>query len=557
MEEIKFLYGFVRRNSETSNDGFIKIMRVDFKSANTEKEEEIKNLFSNKLEVYSGIIFKTPNLKEGDFVRIRYKEHSKDQESIRNDKIIHDKVDVLNRIYDISYLELENDFLNVESNSLNEIRENAKEINSDFYLTDLSFIYGPLKIIAGKIQPKESKQINKYELSTDDYYFNPDTEIKYLIKVPSLKLATIDCMSPKQLLDYLKTLLNPSTTRNSEDINRLRDLFTKINIEDDQLQKNRIQRIQSIIGNIQYTAEEVYKISQEEKTWTNVFNKIYNDNLEKFKDYHWQELKHQKEIEDEKISNLMRENQKLLNKKTDLEVIVNNLESKKNEIIENIRLQTMIQAPLAVNSGADDVTFYDKISKRVDQALDHSLTEYFSSIKHIDDEEIEFTFNFLRTLEKSKICKVDDLELFINRINIFGSFDLYIQNAEIDWIKYESLYKNGIKQIVQSSINNPDIPHFYVLNNYNIASFEIYAMPLIELLNKQRKHFPGTNHVFPNNLKIILLECVHIQDTFSSEVLSIEGQIQIINLKEFKTLRNGLENHLTKAIKFKDIQHAQ
>src|SRR5690606_32883918 len=79
-------------------------------------------------------------------------------------------------------------------------------------------------------------------------------------------------------------------------------------------------------------------------------------------------------------------------------------------------------------------------------------------------------------------------------------------NVEIDWIKYEQLFNNGLKQIVDEALTNSDRIHFLILNDFNISNIEYYAKPLIDSINKIRQFIPGTSSPFPENLKLILVE---------------------------------------------------
>lgn len=554
MEEIKFLYGFVRRGADESKpDGFIRVTRVDFKSSITEDQDSIITLFANKSEVYSGIIFKTSGLKPNDFVKVVYTSHSNENE-IRNSKLIHGKVEIANRIYDLPDLKIENNFLDLSSNSFDYIRDLSTTNNAEFYIADTNYAYGPLKVKDSKIQPKESKEIGKYTIETSDFYLNPDTGEKYLTRAPSKKVALVDCMSAKQLLEHLKVLLR-SSAKNNEDINRLSELYRSVNIEDDELQRNRINRIKKVIENIEFTSKEVYELSINEELWTSVFNRLYSEKLKEFQEYHWQDLKQQRETEEDNIRRLKLEAQKLREQKVELEELVDKIESKKDELIDSIRIQSLIQAP----PSAEKVTeqFYDRIFNRVDHGLEGCLADYLSLIyEPINQDGYKSRIiSWLKDLQQGKIFKVDDLEVFIEISNIFGSYEIYIQTPEIDWIKYESLHNNGLSQILRSSLDCPDIPHFYVLNNFNVASFELYAMPLIELLKNQRKHFPGTSYSFPSNLKIILIECLYLaDDALSSEVSSLDGEIQSIEMKGLK-LDRKTDGSLARAIKFQDIKN--
>ena len=80
-----------------------------------------------------------------------------------------------------------------------------------------------------------------------------------------------------------------------------------------------------------------------------------------------------------------------------------------------------------------------------------------------------------------------------------------IQNAEADWLKYSFLQENGFNLICKSAVENPEKLHFFVLQDFNIASFECYGKPIVDISNGIRSKIPGTQNIWPNNLFFILI----------------------------------------------------
>jgi hypothetical protein len=77
-----------------------------------------------------------------------------------------------------------------------------------------------------------------------------------------------------------------------------------------------------------------------------------------------------------------------------------------------------------------------------------------------------------------------------------------LQQVEPDWLKYDSLYENGLKLSWESAQANPDIIHFFILEDINLASPECYAKPLNDVIAGIRKTLPGISGTFPPNLWI-------------------------------------------------------
>ena len=78
-----------------------------------------------------------------------------------------------------------------------------------------------------------------------------------------------------------------------------------------------------------------------------------------------------------------------------------------------------------------------------------------------------------------------------------------------------------------------------ILNEFNVSSFELYAKPIIDLLQNKRPFIPGTNFRFPDNLKIFLVESSMSdnEDLFSNEIESIAKIVEKIDLEEVKFLK--------------------
>jgi hypothetical protein len=137
-----------------------------------------------------------------------------------------------------------------------------------------------------------------------------------------------------------------------------------------------------------------------------------------------------------------------------------------------------------------------------------------SSIKDLDDFYDQFSNkisskdllkNTLYILKEKRFLIGDSIELIINSIEHLGSYEIMIQSAEADWLKYKYLEKSGFGEISQKAITIPDVPHFFILQDFNIASFECYGKPILDITNGVRSKIPGTYNNWPKNLFFILV----------------------------------------------------
>lgn len=73
----------------------------------------------------------------------------------------------------------------------------------------------------------------------------------------------------------------------------------------------------------------------------------------------------------------------------------------------------------------------------------------------------------------------------------------------IDWQSFKNLWESGLSDILQSSLQHPDVMHYLVIQNINLSYLPSYLQPLLDVIAGYTEYFPGTPICFPDNLKII------------------------------------------------------
>ncbi len=113
--------------------------------------------------------------------------------------------------------------------------------------------------------------------------------------------------------------------------------------------------------------------------------------------------------------------------------------------------------------------------------------------------------NTLYILKENRFIIGNSTELTLNSIQHLGRYEIMIQNAEADWLKYKYLEENGFSIICQKALANIETPHFFILQDFNIASFECYGKSILDIRNGVRTRIPGTENKWPDNLFFILI----------------------------------------------------
>ena len=193
---------------------------------------------------------------------------------------------------------------------------------------------------------------------------------------------------------------------------------------------------------------------------------------------------------------------------TDLSKEIDDINIKKDDLILSIKLSAGItESSSNVNSQNENKKYYLS-----DEVLNEELPIYEDCDDYLDDltdhniinNDMKVNFiDSIFSLQKGNFILSNNIGFVTTLIKSFGSYKMIQQTTEIDWIKYDFLFENGLKEITKNAIKNPSVPHFYVLQDINIASFECYAKPIIDIANGVRNKISGLNTEWPSNLYFI------------------------------------------------------
>ncbi|MEL1241563.1 hypothetical protein [Flavobacterium flavipallidum] len=279
----------------------------------------------------------------------------------------------------------------------------------------------------------------------------------------------------------------------------------------------RLSRANQYLSELELSYEEINKLKSNNESWELIFDKNYQKHKSEFEKEFLKDVENSKKIKEKELESLQKEiltcEKNLSLKKQNIEEVskeIDQIKTKKDDLILSIKLSAGISNTFSKgNSINEDAKFYQS-----DENSNLELPTYLDFDDYLDDLienkiiKRSSRSNFIDSiycLQKGNFIIANNIAFVNTLIKTFGTYKIIQQNAEIDWIKYQFIYENGFKEIVESATKTPLIPHFYVLQDINISSFECYAKPIIDIANRVRKNIPGLNLNWPSNLYFISL----------------------------------------------------
>lgn len=481
--------------------------------------DQIKNVFPNG-NVFSGKIFNPTQtqIQVDDLIEIPLTENPSQSEEEKSTYILHNNIkkigvktiNIPKSYTNKGYLDIEmiNDHFNSTSLEMDKLGK--------FYLSDNQYLFGPFKIENSSITVT-GKSVSKFDFNIDELIDVADREYSYLLEEPKKKVIEIDCMSKIQVLEHLKKTLNTFQNINIEvnKIKDLRDTISKNNAGSELLDPIRLSRATQYLSELELSYEEINKLKSNNESWKLIFAKNYQKHKSEFEKEFLSDVETSKKIKEKELELLQKEiieyDKKLTLKKQNIEEVskeIDQINTKKEDLILSIKLSAGINDSVSKsNSNNENIKFYQS-----DENSNLKLPTYLDFDDYLDDLienkiiKRSSRSNFIDSiycLQKGNFNIANNIAFVNTLIKTFGAYKIIQQNVEIDWIKYQFIYDNGFKEIVESAIKTPLIPHFYVLQDINISSFECYAKPIIDIANSVRKNIPGLNVNWPSNLYFI------------------------------------------------------
>lgn len=429
------------------------------------------------------------------------------------------------------------DFLDLKKIVTN-IRKSLLELlDGYFYLSSGEYIYGPFLYSASRSEITcHGNVASKFNLESSHFVEHPSighNDLLILLKEPAEGISEIDCSSNDQLINWAKDLFLKyhDSQEISQTLNKIRKRLT-----DDKLNKmlngigiSRFNRVKPLIEGILLDFKELNTL-KEDDSW----NKVINTSLEKYKhEYKDQiEMSFQAQLQEqehylakfndtigtkkEEVLQLQENIDELILEKQSLNEEIQHIIGNRKKIVQDLKLQLEL-----TNTKQNHVQFCEILEFSNPSKIYYNNTgedDFVDDLEALGVRRADELNESVKALLDKKFILGDDINFVLTLIRSIGNAKAYLQQAEGDWLKFEKWYSNGLATIIDSAINAPETVYFYILQDYNIASPECYAKPIIDICRGIRKKVPGTDNLWPTNLWIVFIPLEVDIDEFGFDI---------------------------------------
>lgn len=379
-----------------------------------------------------------------------------------------------------------------------------KEEVIPFYIKAKGFLYGPFKLANGEVIPKVGKEVNKYATETVVSFKSGGRH--YIVNEPANVIGKVDCMTLAQLGDWFKQQLkNYSLTF---DINSLKKAFESQ--ENETLDKSRLERSLSQLDQLKLNKDHLNKMSELSGKYQTAYQESIILCKEELKsDFVSAFLNQQEVIRDEleilqqKIERCVEKEKHLIDNVEKLKNEVEWLEQNKVRLIKDLEVHAQIKTMSTNSSSSQMYTYEEQTFSKLNQSyktLDEYKSAFDSTVIGLDQAASKISYNIIYQLKDYKCLLVDNITVIMQLAKLSNNCKVFFQQVEPDWLKFEDLFENGLKQASESANLNKEVIHFFILEDINMASIECYGKPIIDIANGVRKKIAGLNSIWPENL---------------------------------------------------------
>lgn len=501
------------------------------------EDEEMLRDFNGVKEIYVPKL-RQHNFREGDI--LSFIGGNVIEEKGRNPRLHYLSVDrsFAPICIELNSIEADDVFLNIEL--LEETilsKYTASETN--FYVSDGIYVYGSFKIERNQVKASFGVTVDRYlayECLKIDHPSVENNDISLLLHIPKGNLKKVDCSRDTQLIESVKANIFKSrmTDETRRYINTIKDLIASENL--DELQLAKMKKVQTLLDKLSFTYNEYETLRNNSSFWS----KVFDNSIKDFEDYLKKEFLDKNkvflELEVERESNKLRLLQKQIsdvevkieeiskisqNKNQIIETLTNQitlLEERRDEIILSMQIQGGIKdkasKEIVSNFEIQKTSSWDKnLYDRVSDFLDD-----LTLMVELDEQTEEKLFQVIKQLKDGKFFNCDNIQNFLALVHVLGNSHIYLNNAEVDWIKFDKFVKQGLLNAFECAYKNPSQSVYYLLQDFNIASPECYAKPLIDVSRNIRKTLPIDGRTWPSNLRVVFFPLELDVDDFGFEV---------------------------------------
>ena len=419
-------------------------------------------------------------------------------------------------------IRLNNNFSINKDNYLNPIELNnyKEEIlpNEVFYFCHEGFIYGPVNYCYNEFKSCNDKPfLDAYDYSDNLVFSLPGEGKEYLFgALGERKERPLDFISEEKLKEWFKSKiieLGEISNKNFyENLDAVFDCY-KGEIEEE-FAESRFRRIRSLIESSRrnYLGFQEY-VRLVENIIEEKYNNQNNSNLSIEQTI--SDLRQKKEKLEVKIKKLNNDYEEQLNAnrvaiEKELNETNNKLEAVKSDYFKVLK---DILGDLNNNSVSKKrlivLHAFEKTDKKFDAQNDiQEICE--RNLKDGCNQNIDNLWLMVKNYFNKDSELFTHKAIFIPSVSwayIYGkairNCKIFITHVEYDWLHYNDFYHNGIEDVLDSCIQNPDVNNILVFDTLNIVQPESALSLFFDTIAGINPLVPGANILFPNNLKIM------------------------------------------------------
>ena len=447
------------------------------------------------------------------------------------------------------------------------------------------------------------------------------------------KDGVIDITTDEQLIDWF---INKIARNNWQDIQSgdgsklicaCKEALISLKNLDDKIIRSRLERIKRIVKSFILTRDSLQDILNAKWLHNTVYKSIeaYKDDyissilsdnakeLDSIKEQHLQEIetakleyrKHLVNIQESKDIAQAKHDRMLLQLEEDVANKENELSSLNESVTEkHTELNALTTQLNHITQRKEDILADFEVIKEVldvvyrDSVMSNQMKDAQTDIQlnkiALTENKLPIYNGFNKNLEiclKNQGCQANrvkeistlfaaynilllpDVETVMAIINATGKCIYATSYVNVSWKSFDDLWSNGLKHVVESCIETPEIMHYLVIRNINLSYLPNYLQPLLDIQAGFTDTFYGTTVQFPSNLKILMTRtcdevipltkdclrnvgCVSKSDMFAPLPRRNKNNVNIVGYLDIDLINEGV-NDLTDdvIINSSDIQY--
>lgn len=406
-----------------------------------------------------------------------------------------------------------------------------------FYGITDKYIIGKFEVNNGVLSAVEIDKIFIWDIDSNEDNLIKNKTYTRLIEEPISECSIIYCMNSEELFDWFKKKLIQVDYESVKKLNsigkwqkEIPKFFDSSSKTDVEIEKLRLKRIEDYFDQIELDRNEIYDFMSKSAGLKLAFNKAIEKHIddfqseysEKFKKIEYEILKKEKELnenlyktEQEAKTKIAALNTEINKKQIETQKAIDEFEQAKQRLIEiekeksriiydfGIIKEVLSLSGTTTNSISESSYILEEVVTGKNEIL--SEKDYINNIQYyLADFKIEpkLAKRIFETITIYKALFISDIRIALSVINATGNAKYIIQHTEPDWLHFKDFWNNGLSIIWKSAYENPEIPHFFVLEDVNLSSPECYARPLLDVIAGIRGKIPFAETCFPNNLII-------------------------------------------------------